>query len=38
MKARPAVDRALALKARYTFKADLDAQARQAMFPQNATA
>ena len=38
MNARPAVGRALALKERYTFKADLDEQARQAMFPQNVAA
>ncbi len=31
--ARPAVQRALAIKDRYQFKTDLDDQARQAMFP-----
>jgi len=35
LNARPAVARALALKARHTFKADLDEQAKRAMFPQN---
>ena len=36
MNARPAVARALRLKERHTFKSELDDQARQAMFPQNA--
>ncbi len=35
MKERPAVQRALALRERHAFKADLDAAARRAMFPQN---
>jgi len=35
MSARPAVVRALQLKARQTFKAELDEQAKRAMFPQN---
>ena len=35
MNARPAVVRALQLKARQTFKAELDEQAKRAMFPQN---
>jgi GSH-dependent disulfide-bond oxidoreductase len=34
--ARPAAQRAEALKARYTFKAEMDDDARKAMFPQNA--
>ena len=34
--ARPAAQRAEALKARFTFKQEMDEQARQAMFPQNA--
>ena len=38
MNARPAVGRALALKQRYAFKAELDDQARRAMFPRNAAA
>jgi GST-like protein len=33
--ARPAAQRAEALKTRYTFKTDMDEAARQAMFPQN---
>ena len=32
---RPAAQRALALKDRYTFKTELDDVARRAMFPQN---
>jgi GST-like protein len=32
---RPAALRAAALKDRYTFKADMDDEARRAMFPQN---
>lgn len=35
MAARPAVQRALAMKAAHTFKAELDSQSRKAMFPQN---
>lgn len=35
MNERPAVQRALALREKYTFKADLDPVARRAMFPQN---
>jgi GST-like protein len=35
MTARPAVARALELKAKHTFKSDLDEQAKRAMFPQN---
>ena len=35
LNARPAVVRALELKAKHTFKADLDEQAKRAMFPQN---
>lgn len=35
MAARPAVQRALAMKSAHTFKADLDDEAREAMFPQN---
>jgi len=35
MNARPAVVRALQLKAKHTFKAELDEQAKRAMFPQN---
>ena len=35
MALRPAVQRALELKASYTFKAELDAESRKAMFPQN---
>ena len=38
MNERPAVGRALLLKDRYSFKADLDEQARRAMFPQNVAA
>ena len=34
--ARPAAERAEALKARYTFKTEMDEDARKAMFPQNA--
>ncbi len=33
--ARPAAQRAEALKARFTFKTDMDAEARKNMFPQN---
>ncbi len=33
--ARPAAQRAAALKDRYTFKAEMDDEARRAMFPQN---
>jgi GST-like protein len=33
--ARPAVERALRLKARHDFKSELDEEARRAMFPQN---
>ena len=32
---RPAAQRAAALKDRYTFKAEMDDEARRAMFPQN---
>ena len=35
MAVRPAVQRALEMKAAHTFKAELDAQSRKAMFPQN---
>ena len=35
LSARPAVIRALELKAKHTFKAELDEQAKRAMFPQN---
>lgn len=35
MTARPAVQRALEIKAAYTFKGDLDDESRKAMFPQN---
>lgn len=35
MAARPALQRALDMKAAHTFKADLDEQSRKAMFPQN---
>ena len=35
MAARPAVQHALEMKAAHTFKAELDAQSRKAMFPQN---
>ena len=35
LSARPAVARALELKAKHTFKAELDEQAKRAMFPQN---
>ncbi|RBP13753.1 GST-like protein [Roseiarcus fermentans] len=38
MTARAPVARALQLKSRHTFKADLDEQARRAMFPQNVAA
>ena len=34
--ARPAAQRAEALKARHAFKTDMDDDARKAMFPQNA--
>ncbi|MFT5534669.1 MAG: GST-like protein [Burkholderiaceae bacterium] len=34
--ARPAAQRAEALKSQFTFKAEMDAEARAAMFPQNA--
>lgn len=34
--ARPAAQRAEALKAKYTFKTEMDESARKAMFPQNA--
>ena len=34
--ARPAAQRAEALKAKFTFKAEMDDDARKAMFPQNA--
>ena len=34
--ARPAAQRAEALKSQYTFKAEMDDEAKQAMFPQNA--
>ena len=33
--ARPAAERANALKDRHTFKADMDDEARGYMFPQN---
>jgi GSH-dependent disulfide-bond oxidoreductase len=33
--ARPAAQRAEAIKTRYTFKTDMDDEARKAMFPQN---
>jgi GST-like protein len=33
--ARPAAQRAEALKARYTFKAEMDADAKKFLFPQN---
>jgi GSH-dependent disulfide-bond oxidoreductase len=33
--ARPAAQRAAALKDRYAFKAEMDDDARRAMFPQN---
>ena len=36
IKARPAAQRAEALKAKFTFKAEMDDDARKAMFPQNA--
>jgi GST-like protein len=36
LSARPAAQRAAALATKYTFKQDMDEQARQAMFPQNA--
>ena len=35
MDARPAVIRALRLKARQALKAELDEEAKRAMFPQN---
>ena len=34
--ARPAAQRAVALKDRHSFKADMDEEARRIMFPQNA--
>ena len=34
--ARPAAQRAEALKERFTFKQEMDDDARKAMFPQNA--
>jgi len=34
--ARPAAQRAEALKTQHSFKAEMDESARQAMFPQNA--
>ena len=34
--ARPAAQRAEALKAQHAFKAEMDDEARAAMFPQNA--
>ena len=37
MAARPAVQKALDLKAAHSFKAELDAESRRAMFPQNET-
>jgi GSH-dependent disulfide-bond oxidoreductase len=33
--ARPAAQRAEALKTKFTFKAEMDAAAHKAMFPQN---
>lgn len=36
--ARPAAARALALKGRFAFKADVDDETRRALFPQNAAA
>lgn len=38
MAARPAVQQALALKAEYTFQAEMDDAARRALFPQNSAA
>lgn len=35
MAARPAIKRALEMKAAYTFKVELDDESRKAMFPQN---
>ena len=35
--ARPAAQRAEALKARHGFKAEMDEEARRHMFPQNAS-
>jgi GSH-dependent disulfide-bond oxidoreductase len=35
MNARPAVQRAIEMKAQHSFKSDLDDDARKAMFPQN---
>lgn len=35
LSARPAIQRALAMKAAHTFKSDLDEESRRAMFPQN---
>lgn len=35
MSQRPAVEQALALKQEHTFKSELDAETRQALFPQN---
>jgi GST-like protein len=32
---RPAAQRAEAIKTRYTFKTEMDDEARKAMFPQN---
>ncbi len=36
LNARPAAQRAEALKAQHTFKAEIDADARKVLFPQNA--
>ena len=36
LNARPAAQRVEALKAKYAFKAEMDVEARRAMFPQNA--
>jgi GST-like protein len=33
---QPAVQQALAMKQKHTFKADLDDETRKALFPQNA--
>jgi len=33
--ARPAAQRAEAIKTRYTFKTEMDDEARKAMYPQN---
>jgi len=38
MAARPAVQRAIAMKAEHSFKSELDEEARKAMFPQNVAA